>query len=792
MTLTSSNTSVATVPASVTVAAGATSATFTVTTLAVSATTSVTISGTYNGTQSATLAVNPVVVVGCTANLVQVTAGDSGSATSTVTYQNSNAATGDLMLVFSRWDNPAATASSVSDSAGNTYIPIGGPINIGGNSIVEAWYAKNIQGGQPLAVTVTYSAKTNSISLVDTFEYSGLDTTAPLDVFASAIGSGTTQNSGPSPTTTVNNETIIGLFGYSSYVSPFTAGAGFTQEFYDASSMLEDASVSTKGSYTATASSSDPANWGAIVIGFKNACQPGVTVSSVSLNPATVTGGASSTGTVTLSSAAPAGGVVVTLTSSNTAVATVPASVTVAAGATSATFTVTTLAVSGTTSVTISGTYSGTQSATLTVNSASPKGTLTVTAFNASRLYGVANPTFTYVITGFVNGDTQSVVSGAPSLTTTATTTSPDGTYPINVALGTLSAPGYNFAFVNATLTISSISTPAPNIQGRWEFVDTSGDTSAQLNMMGQSSFSTYLLQTSGSTAVTNIVAFTVDEVACDLQSDNNITVANSSIDAAGNVQVTFTIIQVAQPTFQYVYTGVLTLGQAGSPTVITGTYQRSAGGCAQGSLGTGTPDGNFTATYFPDVSGTWDGSFDSPDAGSGPTGVPASFTLTTNADKSISGTIDSPSLQSSGKACLAGPVTLDPGMPEGLSQADGALLELFGTDSAGTRLSVIAVATNPDGSDAAVGLDDPADGSNGTINDGTNNAYTAYYGITGGPCDGLGGGDAPFQLVKKNSAPPRNHKEPPKKKHHHHRRIYHHLEHERKTVVDDKKPHKL
>ena len=59
-------------------------------------------------------------------------------------------------------------------------------------------------------------------------------------------------------------------------------------------------------------------------------------MSSVSLNPTSVTGGASSTGTVTLSSAAPAGGAVVTLGSSNTAAATVPGSVTVAAGATSA------------------------------------------------------------------------------------------------------------------------------------------------------------------------------------------------------------------------------------------------------------------------------------------------------------------------------------------------------------------------------------------------------------------------------------------------------------------------
>src|SRR6185436_17254531 len=68
------------------------------------------------------------------------------------------------------------------------------------------------------------------------------------------------------------------------------------------------------------------------------------------------TGGLNTTGSVTLSSAAPAGGTVVNLTSSNTSVATVPASTTVAAGQTkSPSFTITTFVVSAQTQVTISG-----------------------------------------------------------------------------------------------------------------------------------------------------------------------------------------------------------------------------------------------------------------------------------------------------------------------------------------------------------------------------------------------------------------------------------------------------
>ncbi len=101
---------------------------------------------------------------------------------------------------------------------------------------------------------------------------------------------------------------------------------------------------------------------GALVAGQSTA------LTSVSLNPAIVVGGSSSTGTVTLSTPAPAGGAVVSLSSGNTAVATVPASVTVPASAISATFTITTTAVGAPTQLNISGSYSGNAQASFTVN----------------------------------------------------------------------------------------------------------------------------------------------------------------------------------------------------------------------------------------------------------------------------------------------------------------------------------------------------------------------------------------------------------------------------------------
>jgi hypothetical protein len=97
---------------------------------------------------------------------------------------------------------------------------------------------------------------------------------------------------------------------------------------------------------------------------------PTAAVTALALSPTSVTGGNSSTGTVTLTSAAPTGGTTVALASGNAA-ATVPASVTVPAGQTSATFMVSTTRVTASTPTTISATANGaTRTATLTINPA--------------------------------------------------------------------------------------------------------------------------------------------------------------------------------------------------------------------------------------------------------------------------------------------------------------------------------------------------------------------------------------------------------------------------------------
>jgi hypothetical protein len=88
---------------------------------------------------------------------------------------------------------------------------------------------------------------------------------------------------------------------------------------------------------------------------------------SLSISPTSVPGGTSATGTVFLSAPAPAGGISVTLSTSNRFVAQVPGVVNVQGGQTTASFSITTFAVSADTTATITAFYDTTRSASFTV-----------------------------------------------------------------------------------------------------------------------------------------------------------------------------------------------------------------------------------------------------------------------------------------------------------------------------------------------------------------------------------------------------------------------------------------
>jgi len=78
---------------------------------------------------------------------------------------------------------------------------------------------------------------------------------------------------------------------------------------------------------------------------------------------------------------------------------------------------------------------------------------LTIIANNQTTTYGLPLPAFTATYTGFVNGDNSASLTTAPTITTTATSKSPVGTYPIT-ASGAVDA-NYTITYVAGTLTVN-------------------------------------------------------------------------------------------------------------------------------------------------------------------------------------------------------------------------------------------------------------------------------------------------------------------------------------------------
>lgn len=302
----------------------------------------------------------------------------------------------------------------------------------------------------------------------------------------------------------------------------------------------------------------------------------------------------------------------------------------------------------------------------------------------------------------------------------------------------------------------------APN--GRWEFAVTSGDTTYQLENMGQTTFSTYLTL-SGTTLTGNSQETTntsLAEISC-----CNDTVTGTYVTSKGvtTATVVFTVpaSSLGQAAFNYTFTGTYNSkpSNSGGPT-ITGTYTTTAGS-------TFSNGGTFVATWFPDFPATpteYVGTLDGPNTGNGPTNVATTIYLGTNSSKDLTGTVSVTGLtNANGIACFAGTLTIQTvrnplltgvgGAPGGVGVpfASGVGIHVFAQDSAGTQLLLYGYSAKPNNDSAAVGenyLTGTDTGSSQTTDNGTNNDLIFYYGISNGPCDGLGGGDAPFHPVKK------------------------------------------
>lgn len=181
-------------------------------------------------------------------------------------------------------------------------------------------------------------------------------------------------------------------------------------------------------------------------------------ISSLVVNPPTVIAGTPSQGTITLSGPAPAGGLVVSLTSSATNRATVPATVTIPAGSTSTTFPIQT--VQGQTGAVIIGANLAGVSLTATLNLVR----LLSLVVNPNQI-GPGQPTTgTLTLSGPVPASAIVSVSAsnAQLVKVPATVTIPPNTAVFQFPIQTTPVAGEISTTVNITATLSGVTVPAP------------------------------------------------------------------------------------------------------------------------------------------------------------------------------------------------------------------------------------------------------------------------------------------------------------------------------------------
>src|SRR5947208_1836781 len=256
-----------------------------------------------------------------------------------------------------------SVASSPTNGRGTMTVSSG----TGGNAVIymisaSTFVAVSLNDPNPAVLLFEQSATSPPPTLTITSL-----TLSPTSVTGGNSSTGTVTLSGPAPSGGAQVALSSSDTSVATVPSSVTVAAGATSATFAVSTSTVSAStmVTISASYAGVTKTAS--------LTVNPAPPPTPTLTSLTLSPTSVIGGRSSTGTVALSGPAPSGGAQVALSSRDTSVATVPSSVTVAAGATSATFTVRTSAVSESTTVIISASYASlTKTASLTVNPAPP------------------------------------------------------------------------------------------------------------------------------------------------------------------------------------------------------------------------------------------------------------------------------------------------------------------------------------------------------------------------------------------------------------------------------------
>ncbi len=195
---------------------------------------------------------------------------DAGAVSNAVAYGSNNTAGNLLVAVI----QVSADVTGVTDTAGNTWQKAVEEENGGGANYLEIWYVPNCASG---ANTVTAANSFgSSFCHIWVAEYSGADTSSPLDQTASDQNTTGDPDSGATSTTTQANELLVGgIANNGARTATWTEPD--TEQYDDASAgasralSAADEIVGSTGTYSATGTLSGSADWLAAVATFLEA-----------------------------------------------------------------------------------------------------------------------------------------------------------------------------------------------------------------------------------------------------------------------------------------------------------------------------------------------------------------------------------------------------------------------------------------------------------------------------------------------------------------------------------------
>ena len=247
---------------------------------------------------------------------------------------------------------------------------------------------------------------------------------------------------------------------------------------------------------------------------------------------------------------------------------------------------------------------------------------LTVTADDKTREYGLANPTLTASITGFINGDDEEdAVSGSAGLTTAALMGSNVGDYDIDGTIGTLVSDfGYGFDFVSGTLSVTPASLTVtaddqsreyglanPALTGVITGFRNSDDESVVTGLSYQtaadigSNVGDYAITSTGGTA-TNYIVTTRNDGTLSVTPAGLTVQANDASRRHGEANPVFTaeILGLRNGDGASVLSGLVLSSLAGTNSPVGAYAITSAGGTAVNYIITQRIDGTLTVEPVP------------------------------------------------------------------------------------------------------------------------------------------------------------------------------------------------